>query len=69
MAAREVGDLEREVMRPGSVAVEEAAQERIVLGLPRLEDLDACRIGELQLGGTEADVEPPELHDPPSSTA
>ena len=52
-----------------TVAVQEAPEERVVLGLPGLEDLDAARIGEAELGGPEADVETPELHCPPSSTA
>ena len=39
------------------VSIEEAAEERVVLGLPGLEDLDTRPVGEPELGGPEADVE------------
>ena len=53
----EVGDLERHVVRARPVAIEESAQEGVVLRLPRLQDLDASAVGEAKLRGPEAHVQ------------
>ena len=60
----EVGHLEGEVVGAGTVAVEEASQERVVLGPERLEDLDPPAVGVAQLGGPETDVEAPRAPPP-----
>ena len=57
MAAARSGTLNVRWCGPGPVAIEEAAQEGVVLGLPGLEDLDAPAVGEAELGGPEPDVE------------
>jgi hypothetical protein len=54
----DVPHFERQVMGSRTAVIEEATQERIGLGLPRLKDLDSGSVGVFQLGGAESDVDP-----------
>jgi hypothetical protein len=54
----DVRDLESQVMGPRTAVVEEATQEGVCLGFPRLKDLDPGSVGVPELSGAESDVDP-----------
>jgi Asp-tRNA(Asn)/Glu-tRNA(Gln) amidotransferase A subunit family amidase len=60
----DVRNLEGQVMGPRTAVVEEATQERVCLGFPRLKDLDPGSVGVLELSGAESNVDPSRMPRP-----